>query len=92
MRFTLKITRDVIGNKIDLKILRSGSQLIAQVDTELDTFKLGSDRVSQSSVHFERHFRQAGEAGPGMEHTLVVTATDTDGNSEVATKIWLDES
>ena len=91
MRFTLKASRDVIGNKIELKVLRSGSQLIAQVDTELDTFKLGSDQLSQPSVHFERHFRQAGEAGPGMEHTLVVKATDTDGNSEVATKIWLDE-
>ena len=91
MRFTLKASRDVIGNKIDLKVLRSGSQLIAQVDTELDTFKLGSDQLSEPSVHFERHFRQAGEAGPGMEHTLVVKAIDTDGNSEVATKIWLDE-
>ena len=67
MRFTLKASRDVIGNK------------------------LGSDHLSEPSVHFERHFRQAGEAGPGMEHTLEVKATDTDGNSEVATKIWLDE-
>ena len=91
MRFTLKASRDVIGNKIELKILRSGSQLIARVDTELDTFKLGSDHLSEPSVHFERHFRQAGEAGPGTEHTLVVKATDTDGTSEVATKIWLDE-
>lgn len=92
MRFTLKVSRDVVGNKIELKILRSGSQLIARVDTELDTFKLGSDHLAHPSVHFERHFRQAGEAGPGMEHTLVVRATDTDGNSEVATKIWLDET
>lgn len=92
MRFTLKVVRDVVGNKIDLKILRSGSQLIARIDTELDTFKLGSDQLSEPSVHFERHFRQAGEAGPGTEHTLIVKATDTDGSSEVATKIWLDET
>lgn len=92
MRFTLKASRDVVGNKIELKILRSSSQLIARVDTELDTFKLGNDHLSEPSVHFERHFRQAGEAGPGMEHTLIVKATDTDGNPEVATKIWLDET
>jgi hypothetical protein len=92
MRFTLKTSRDVVGNKIDFKILPSGSQLIAHVDTELDNFRLGSDHLSEPSVHFERHFRQAGEAGPGMEHTLEVKAIDTDGNAEVATKIWLDET
>jgi hypothetical protein len=50
MRFTLKASRDVIGNKIELKVLRSWGQVISRVDTELDTFKLGSDQLSQPSV------------------------------------------
>lgn len=92
MTFTIRVSRDVIGNAISIIIDAEAGRRIARVRTELDGFLLGEDDVNPAATHFERTFRQAGSAGPGMEHTLVVEAFDGDGGSDVATKIWVDQS
>lgn len=91
MKFTLNHKRDIIGNEIFVKVVREKEQLISAIETELDGFVLGIDRLGDPSVQVERSFRQAGVAGPGDEHTLVVRATDTEGNKEAATRIWVDQ-
>ena len=92
MTFKINVSRDVVGNAISIVIDAEAGRKIARVRTELDGFLLAEDDVNPPANHFERGFRQAGSAGPGMEHTLVVEAFDTDGGSDVATKIWVDPS
>ena len=92
MRFRLDNRRDVRGNRIEIEVVAERERVIAAVTTVLDDFELGTDTFSPEAVHFERVFRQAGEAGPGRGHTLVVTATDQAGTREVAVRKWEDDS
>lgn len=91
MNFTLANKRDIVGNHVHVKIVAAAQQRISEVETELDGSSLALDRLDLPSIHFERDFRQAGLAGPGDEHTLIVRALDEAGSQEVATKIWVDD-
>ncbi len=62
------------------------------VKTTLDGFPLGDDILNPPSVRYERTFRQDGTGGPGLKHTLIVTAHDQDGKEESATSIWEDDA
>lgn len=90
MTFTFQVSRDVIGNSISFIVKSDLSREIVRVRTTLDFFNLADDQVSPASTHFERSFRQAGSAGPGMSHTLTVEAFDEAGTVETGTKIWVD--
>ena len=90
MNFTFQVARDVIGNSISFVVKSDLNRAIARVRTTLDFFNLADDQVDPASTHFERSFRQAGDAGPGMQHTLTVEVFDGDGTVETGTKVWVD--
>jgi len=89
MKFTLTAARAFLGNDIDVQVENDGGT-IASVVTVLDGSEIGRDDLSPPSVSYERSFPHAGNASPELEHTLVVTATDSQGNSQSSTKIWKD--
>lgn len=90
MEFTLTHTRKTIGQEIEVKVEADEDQKISLVRTEFDGSTLADDALASPTVQYDRTFEGAG-AGIGQQHTLVVTATDEDGNSESATKMWIDD-
>jgi hypothetical protein len=90
MRFTLNRKRVVIGHSVSVKVAAASGEVIARVVTRLDGTKLGDDRLSPNEVQYERIFEQAGGAGPGREHTLIVSATNDAGETRTASLRWQD--
>jgi hypothetical protein len=92
MKFTIQRNRAIAGNDITVGIEAEGNEVIAHVTTNLDGFDIGDDEVDPPSVSFERQFLQAGDASPHLEHRLVVTVTDSQGNAKSAARLWQDVS
>jgi hypothetical protein len=92
MKFTIQRNRAIAGNDITVGIEAEGNEVIAHVTTNLDGFDIGDDEVDPPSVSFERQFLQAGDASPHLEHRLVVTVTDSQGNTKSAARLWQDVS
>jgi hypothetical protein len=90
MRFSLNHRRVVIGHSISVKVVATGSERISRVVTRLDGSRLADDRLIPAEVQYERIFEQAGGAGPGQEHTLIVSGTDADGETRTASLRWQD--
>ena len=65
---------------------------IARVVITLDGRKLETETLSPPEVQFERVLNQIGGAGPGQRHVLTVKATNTDGDTRVASRRWNDVS
>ena len=91
MRFTLGHSRAVMGQDISVAVEGGEGQIVRLVETDLDGFTLGQDTLDLPSVSYEREFRQAGDAAPGMDHKLTVVASDDQGRQERATRIWTDD-
>ena len=91
MKFSISHERALLGNNLNVAVVREGEQVITEVETVLDKSRLALDHLERESVHYQRHFRQVGTSGPGYEHTLLVTASDQNRNSETATYKWVDE-
>ncbi len=91
MQFTLDHSRDVIGQRIHIRVQSDPSRFIVQVTTTLDMSVLASDPVDPPCVQYERAFRQVGGGGPGQNHKLVVTARGQDNQEESATSLWQDD-
>jgi len=92
MKFSLAYQRALMGNDIDVQIQAEGKEVIANVQIVLDGFDLVNEAVEPPAIQYQRTILQAGDAAPHKEHNLVVTATDTDGNSRTATRRWQDVS
>lgn len=90
MKFTLTHQRAMIGNDINVQVIRENNGLIALVVTTLDQLPLGEDPLSPPEVSYTRMFPQAGNAAVGMTHKLSVTATDDKGNEQSSSEIWKD--
>lgn len=90
MRFTISHKRAFIGNDIYVKVEADPSKPLAVVRTVLDDFELGNDALADGSNSYERTFSGAGDAGSGIEHSLVVTAQQADGASHSSTSMWTD--
>jgi hypothetical protein len=90
MRFSLSHKRVVIGHSISVKVTATGGETIARVVSRLDGSKLGDDRLKPPEVQYERIFEQAGGAGPGQQHTLAVSATNDQGETQTASLRWQD--
>jgi len=90
MRFSLNHRRVVIGHSISVKVVGAAKEMIARVVTRLDGSKLGDDRLNPNELQYERIFEQAGGAGPGREHTLIVSATNDQGQTQTASLRWQD--
>jgi hypothetical protein len=92
MRFNLSNKRAMIGHRISVKVTAKAGELIGKVSTELDGRKLGADTLRPAERQYERVFEHAGGGGPGQDHVLRVRATNTDGETAVASRRWNDVS
>ena len=90
MRFLLKQKRAMIGHTITVKVTASANEEIKRVAISLDGRKIDSENLSPPEVQFERIFNQVGGAGPGQDHVLIVRATNTEGETKVASHRWND--
>ncbi len=90
MRFTLGHHRVLIGHQVTVKVAAATGETVARVVSVLDGAKLGDDRLDPAEVQYERVFEQAGGAGPGQRHVLVVTATNDAGDRQTASRRWQD--
>jgi len=90
MKFSIQHNRAIAGNDITIGVDGEGNEVIAHVTTNLDGFAIGDDEIDPASVSYERQFLQAGDASPHLEHELIVTATDTQGNTKTADRRWQD--
>lgn len=90
MNFTISHKRAFIGNDVCVKVEADPSKPLSVVRTMLDDFELGNDSLTDGSVFYERTFSGAGDAGSGIEHSLVVTAQQADGASHSSTSMWTD--
>ena len=73
-----------------VKIEAESKDQIMHVEILLDGFSLVDDDVAPASQSYENDFRNAGDAGPLMDHKLVVTATTSDNVPHSSTTIWTD--
>lgn len=90
LKFTIDVQRESMGEGIGVKVVADPGQQITEVKITLDGSTLADDQLATPSVQYERSFDHAGEALPGNEHQLLVTATDQEGKNESAVKIWTD--
>lgn len=92
MRFSLGQKRATIGHTITVKVTAGAREAISRVAISLDGRSLETETLSPPEVQFERVFNQVGAAGPGQRHVLTVKATNTDGETSVASRRWNDVS
>ena len=90
MRFVLRQKRATIGHTITVRVTASSGEEIKRVAVSLDGRKLASETLSPPEIQFECVFNQVGGAGPGRDHVLLVKATNTDGETKVASHRWND--
>src|ERR1700674_4360944 len=90
MKFSIQHNRAIAGNDITVGLEAEGNEVISHVTTNLDGFDIGDDELDPASVSYERQFLQAGDASPHLQHELIVTATDTPGNTKTADRRWQD--
>jgi len=90
MKFTLNHSRALSGNDISVDLEAEGEEKIQRVETKLDGFSLGADVLEDSSDSYQRVFSGVGDAGPGTDHTLVVSVEQGDGKTHSATCMWTD--
>jgi hypothetical protein len=90
MKFSIQNQRSLAGNDVSVTVDVEGGKPLTRVTTSLDGFELGDDELDPPSVSYERLFLQAGDASPHLEHSLVVTVTDVDGNEFSANRRWED--
>jgi hypothetical protein len=92
MRFSLSQRRATIGHTITVKVTAGSKEEITRVVITLDGRKLEAATLSPPEVQFERVFNQIGGGGPGQQHVLTVKATNTDGETRLASRRWNDVS
>ena len=92
MKFTLSHKRDLMGNKITVKVVASSKETIKKVRTRLDAGTLAYDILAPAEIQYERIFPRAGNAGPGRKHKLIVSGTNNQGKTSVASRRWQDTS
>jgi hypothetical protein len=92
MKFTLNHARSLTGNDITVAVEADDGKNILRVWTQLDGFELANDTLVLPSESYERTFVSAGTAGPGTQHTLLVSVEQDDANTRNATSVWVDSN
>lgn len=90
MRFCVNHSRGFMGQDISVTVGVDGSETIASIDVDLDGFSIDDFDAPPGTDSYQKTFSQAGEAGPGNEHTLTVTANDQNGNPHSSVTQWTD--
>jgi hypothetical protein len=90
MKFTTGHQRSLAGSNVSVDIECEGGEEINHVKVELDGSALVDEEVEPASEKYENEFTNAGDAGPLVEHQLVITATTSDGKEHSSTILWTD--
>ncbi len=90
MNITTRHSRAFIGNDIEVAIAADANEIIRTVTVVLDGFTLAEFEAQEGTQGYDRIFPQAGDAGPGEDHSLVVTVTEQDGRLHSSTTQWTD--
>ncbi len=90
MTFTATHTRAVTGSDITVTVAAGEKQSIASVSITLDGAVLEELELADGTESYTRTFSGTGSSQPGMNHTLVVSATDIAGAAHGATTEWSD--
>jgi hypothetical protein len=90
VNFTVSHSRAFSGNDLSIKVAGSGDEDIATVTVTYDGFDLEEQELPPSTVSYERIFPQAGQAGPGTDHTLEVVVRDHCGKAYNSVTCWKD--
>ncbi len=90
MTFTITHTRAFSGNDLSIKVLGGKDETVASVTVTLDGFDLEEVQLAPNVESYEKIFPQAGQAGPGIDHTLQVSATDGCGKEHASVTSWTD--
>jgi hypothetical protein len=92
MTFKTTHTRAVVGNDLSITITAADKESIASVTITFDGEILEEEEFSDGTESYTRNFSGVGDAGPGTQHSLVVSATDQSGAPHSATTEWSDVS
>jgi hypothetical protein len=90
MKFKASHARAVTGNNIEVEVECDGDEEIIHVKVELDGFPLADDDLESPAEEYDNQFLNKGDAGPLMDHKLVVTATTGDDKTHSSTTVWTD--
>ncbi len=90
MTFTATHTRAFVGCDLTVGVTAGDKESIASVVVTFDGELLEELELADGTDSYSRAFAHVGSAGSGMEHTLVVTATDAAAAPHSATTRWSD--
>ena len=90
MTFTATHARAITGSDITVTVAAGEKESIAEVSITLDDEPLEELELADGTENYSRSFLHVGESRPGMDHMLVVTATDASGSNHGATTQWSD--
>jgi hypothetical protein len=90
MTFTVTHTRAFSGNDLSIKVLGGKDESVASVTVTYDGFDLEEVQLAPNVESYERIFSQAGQGGPGVDHTLEVSAIDGCGKKHASVTSWTD--
>ena len=90
MTFTATHARALVGSDISVTVAAGDKQSIAEISVMLDGAVLEELELADGTENYSRTFSHVGDSQPGMDHTLVVTATDATGSAHGATTQWSD--
>lgn len=90
MHFSVTHNRAPIGQNISVSVAADGSETISSVDVELDGFTLDDYEAPPGTQSYEKDFNGVGDASPGQDHTLTVSAEDQNGNPHSSATQWTD--
>ena len=90
MKFTIAQNQGGLTRTIDVAI--QSETPIARVDVKYDGFEFFGlpENLNPPVISYNRTFTKTEGISPGLEHRVIVTATDIAGKSESATKVWKD--
>jgi len=90
MVFTINCTRDIVGYRIDVEVRAEAEESIESVRITFDDFELANDFLSPPQSQYQNTFSQVGGYTPGVQRTVVVTATNDAQKQKTASKQWQD--
>lgn len=92
LKFQTSHSRALLGNDVIVSVQADGDERIARVEIQLDRFTIADDILNTPAESYERDFHQVGNAGPGTEHSLMVSVVCMEGTTHGATTFWTDPS
>jgi hypothetical protein len=92
MKISVSHQRIGLGNDLSISVEGDDAKAaaITLVRILYDGFLIGNDVPSPPVTKYSRDFVQQGDGGPGMAHTLQVSAYDRDGKLGAIESKWED--